>query len=76
METLAPLRRRQSAQWHHPEKRERETERERDVAQKTIRTSLDVLAQLILFCLAPCFFKTKEESNTNIWSTAGMRHDP
>ena len=39
-----------------------------------IITSLDVLAQLILFCLAPCFAKTKEESNTNIWSTAGITH--
>ena len=33
---------------------------------KKIRTSLDVLSRLILFCLAPCFFRTKEESNTNI----------
>ena len=48
---------------------------ERDYGTKEIRTRLHVLAQLILFCLAPCFFKTKD-SNTNIWSTADMLNDP
>ena len=49
--------------------------RKKRYGTKKIITSLHVLAQLILFCLAPCFFKTKD-SNTNIWSTAGMLHDP
>ena len=45
METLAPPRRRQSAQWRHPQKRERER-----LWHKKNRTSLDVLARLNWSC--------------------------